>query len=111
MSTPWAPDPDSFRAGNEQIAVPVNLDAVGNAIVFLPGLLAENAAVGQRTIRGNIVNANISLLTIIHLKLLTIRRECQPVGLTKVFGQQPDLAVSVETVHTLKWNFLLLAFG
>ena len=84
------PHPDTFGPGHKQISIVVNFDSVGDAFVRSAGFLAEDPAIAQRTIGGDVVDANISLFTVIDVEVFSVGRKSQAVGLGQVFGQKAD---------------------
>src|SRR5579863_5535205 len=78
------PNPDALRAGDEEVSILVDLHAVGNALVFCAWLLAENASVSQRALRGNVVDANVLLRAVVDVELLAVGRKGESVRLGQI---------------------------
>src|SRR5271156_4126323 len=75
------PHPDSSGPGDKNISLFIQLHAVGHTVAFASGLRSENSSIGQRCVRSEIVNTNISLLAIVHIEFLAIRRKAETVRL------------------------------
>src|SRR5262249_44940183 len=87
------PDPDSLRSSDKKMALLVNLNPVGHALVSSAVLVAKNAAVLQAAVTCNIVHANVlPLAVVVHVKAFAVWRECETVGLRQIFGQEPHIA-------------------
>src|SRR5436309_3655779 len=106
MHAAGRPHPNSFRAGNEQIAALINFDSVRDAFTLSSRLLAEDAAIAQRGVGRKIIEANVSLLAVVHIEAFSVRGKRQAIWLGEVFGEQANVAGRIETKHALKWNFL-----
>src|SRR5262252_7700022 len=89
------PNPDAFGTSHKDGAILVDLDSVGHAIISAAGFFPEDASIGQRTIRRDIINANISELTIVDVEALSIGRECQAVRLCQILGQESQVTLIV----------------
>jgi hypothetical protein len=81
------PHPNTFRPGNKEIALPIDLDPVGNTVVFLSMLIAQGAAIPQSLIWRYVVGANVALLAVIHVESLAVGRESQSVRLRQIAGE------------------------
>ena len=103
------PNPNAFRARDEQVSIFVDFDAVRDAFVLSAWFFAENAPVGQNAVGCDIVDANVFLRAVIDVELLAVGRKSEPVRLSQVFRQQLDGAFVVESVHALKRDLLLLS--
>src|ERR1700677_611479 len=51
---------------------------------------------------------DVSLRRVVYVELGTLRREGQPIGVVYFFGEQLELTVRGESIHTFERNFLLL---
>src|ERR1700722_448485 len=98
------PDPNSSRPRDIEITLNVHPHAIRYAAATL--FLSKEPAVFQLSIRAGVVHANLMLFRIVDIKALTIGRECQTIGLSKLAGQQADGAVHPKAVHALKRNLL-----
>ena len=103
------PHPDAFRSRHVEIPIPVYFHSVGYAVAFATGLSSEDAAICQRAVGPEAINANISLLAVIDVKTLSIGGEGQPVGLGQIFCQQLHFVIRIEAIHTLERNLLPLS--
>jgi len=70
------PNPNSFRACDEEISFAVNLDAVRDSVMLAARFLAEYAAVGEASVGNNIVDADVALGGVVHIEALAIGRKC-----------------------------------
>ena len=66
------PDPDSFWAGHEQIALFVYLDSVGDAVVRASLFFSEDSAVGERAVGRDLIDADVSLVVVIDVEALSV---------------------------------------
>src|SRR5579863_80705 len=102
------PHPDSLRARNENVSLLIDLHAVGNPLMSAARFFAKDAPVRYRAVC-EVIHANVALLAVIHIELLSVGRESQSIRLRQFLGQKLDPAVPVETVNALKGSLLLLA--
>src|ERR1700691_5331619 len=100
------PDPDALWADYIQISVLIEFHAVGDAIIFSAGFLAEDSAIGECAVGVCVVNPNVSLFAIVDIKVLAIWRESQTVRLSQILCEQFQVTFAVEPVHALVWNLL-----
>jgi len=67
------PYPNSFRTGDIQISICVDLYSVGHTILWAARLLAEDFPVRERAVFRYVINANVALLTVVDLKMFAVR--------------------------------------
>src|SRR5579863_1017606 len=104
------PNPNAFRASDENITFAIDAHAVGNSFALISLFISKNAAVRERAVGVNIVDANVFLRAVVHVEMLSIGREGEAVGLREIFCQQRDLAAVVETIDALIRDLLRLPF-
>ena len=75
------PHPNSFRTSDVKVAGFVYAHAIGYTFVLIASLFAKYAAIDERAIAVDVVNANVALLAIVHVKAFTFGRKSEPVGL------------------------------
>src|SRR5580704_1996670 len=103
------PDPDSSRPGDVNIPATIDFHSVGNSFASSARFLAKNATVCERSVGPEIINSNVALFAVVHIKLLSIGRERQTIGLGKFLSEQRGFSRSVQAKHALKIQLLLFA--
>ena len=106
MMSGGIPDPDSLGPGDIEIAVAIQLHAVGNTALGGAGFAGKDATVAQGTIGMEIVDADIALIAVVDIKLLAVRRKSQAVGLREVLREKADFAFGAEAIDALEGDFL-----
>src|SRR5436190_14213050 len=79
------PYPDTLWSGYKNVALLINLDAIWHTFMWTSRFFTEDPSIGKTSIRPNVVHADISLLAIVHVKSLTVRRESQAIRLRQIF--------------------------
>ncbi len=67
MMAPGIPDPNPSRPRHVEIALLVYLDPIGDAIAFASGFFPKDSAVLYGSVGIKVVDANISLLAVVHI--------------------------------------------
>ena len=90
------PTQTPFGPVTNRVSVTINLDSVGDAIVRSSGFFAEDAAIAQRTIGRDVIDANISLgiVIVVDVEMFSVGRKRQAVGLGQVFSEEAELPLS-----------------
>src|SRR4051812_8898653 len=102
------PDPNPARSGDVYVAVDVDTHAVGNTASAL--FFGEQPAVLQFAVCRYIVDPNLTLLGIVDVEPLSVRRKGQSVRLDEIARQEADGTVVAEPEHALVRQFLAVAF-
>ena len=76
------PNPNSLGSHNKEVSLLVDFDSVGDTVMRFPLLVTENPAVCKISNRRDVVHANIFSLAVVHIKVLTIERECRAIRLS-----------------------------
>ena len=77
------PNPNSLGSRNKEVSLLlVDFDSVGDTVMRFPLFVTENPAVCKISNRRDVVHANIFFLAVVHIKLLTIGRECRAIRLS-----------------------------
>ena len=97
------PHPDSLGSCNLNISVAIDFDPVGNSVAFASGFFSKDAPVAERAVWAKIIDTNVSLLAVVHVETLAVRRKGQAIGLGEFFREKRDSAAGVETEDSLEW--------
>jgi hypothetical protein len=76
------PNPDSLGSRNKEVSLLVDFDSVGDTVMRFPLFVTENPAVCKISNRRDVLDANIFFLAVVHIKVLTIGRECRAIRLS-----------------------------
>ena len=109
-------DPDAAGAGGEEVAVLVDLEAVGQAgalVAHVVGGVEEGAAVARGAIGGEVPGFPEGALGIGvgHVEGAAVRGEGDAVGAGEFGGEQGDGAVGGATVDALEVHLAAWAVG
>ena len=75
------PNPNPSGSSNEQISGQIHFHPVRHTFALTTWLFAKDAAVLELSAGPKIVNTNVSLLAVVHVKPGSVRRKCESVGL------------------------------
>ena len=75
------PQPDPLRARHKNISLLIEFHVIRDTIVLASGFGSKNPSIRERCIRCEIIDANISLLAVVHIEFLAIRRNPQSIRL------------------------------
>src|SRR5256885_16285768 len=98
------PHPDASRSRHVKISISVYFHSIRHAVAFATGFFSKDAAICQRAVWSDLINANVSLLAVIDVKTLSIGGEGQPVGLGQIFCEQSHFAIRIQAIHALERN-------
>src|SRR6266436_6643227 len=87
----------------------VDFHSVRDSFVLPARLLTEDSVVAQGAIAAKVIHADDSLLGVIYIQTLSIGRKSKAVRLRQVLGQETNIALFIQAVHTLERGFLLLS--
>jgi len=66
------PNPNPLRTGDVNVSLSIDSHAIRHSIGFPSRLFAKDTAVRDRSVGRNVIDANISLLAVIDVKVFSI---------------------------------------